>query len=162
MIRKDERTVQMTAKEYLEEIRELDNLIKTIKEQIEIETAKLTDTAVHYKEIQVQTSGAKDKIGERTPKIADFQIELEQYIQELQEKKSKALALIKKIPAKSQRLLILCYMQNKTMKEIEREMKLSHKSASEKKNKAVKEFEKIYEKNGDSRILRCINKMENI
>lgn len=131
--------------QHLEEIKEIDKLIRKLKEKIIIENEKLTDTAVKYKEIQVQTSGATDKIGEKGPEIVDFQKEIEQYIKELNEKKIQTLAIMKQLPVKHQ-ILILHYMNNKPWKEAAEEMKKSAKWVREEKRKALDGFCRLYDK----------------
>lgn len=57
----------MEGREYLKEIRESNKTLEILKQQIQIEEARLTDISVHYKDIQVQTSGSGNMMWEKVP-----------------------------------------------------------------------------------------------
>lgn len=130
---------------FLEEVKELDKLIKQIKDQIEIEEGMLTDTAVHYKDIQVQTSGAKDMIGEKVPEIADLINDLKEYKRELADKKRLALTVIRKLQPRRQSILMLYYIQGKTLEKTAEEMGKSYTWLWDEMQEAVTDFSKIFE-----------------
>lgn len=130
---------------FLEEVKDLDKLIKQIKDQIEIEEGMLTDTAVHYKDIQVQTSGAKDMIGEKVPEIADLINDLKEYKRELADKKRLALTVIRKLQPRRQSILMLYYIQGKTLEKTAEEMGKSYTWLWDEMKEAVTDFSKIFE-----------------
>lgn len=130
---------------FLEEVKDLDKLIKQIKDQIEIEEGMLTDTAVHYKDIQVQTSGAKDMIGEKVPEIADLINDLKEYKRDLADKKRLALTVIRKLQPRRQSILMLYYIQGKTLEKTAEEMGKSYTWLWEEMQEAVTDFSKIFE-----------------
>ena len=130
---------------FLEEVKDLDKLIKQIKDQIEIEEGLLTDTAVHYKDIQVQTSGAKDMIGEKVPEIADLINDLKEYKRELADKKRLALTVIRKLQPRRQSILMLYYIQGKTLEKTAEEMGKSYTWLWDEMQEAVTDFSKIFE-----------------
>jgi len=130
---------------FLEEVKDLDKLIKQIKDQIEIEEGMLTDTAVHYKDIQVQTSGAKDMIGEKVPEIADLINDLKEYKRELADKKRLALTVIRKLQPRRQSILMLYYIQGKTLEKTAEEMGKSYTWLWDEMQEAVTDFSKIFE-----------------
>nr|DAH32519.1 MAG TPA: Protein of unknown function (DUF1492) [Caudoviricetes sp.] len=130
---------------FLEEVKDLDKLIKQIKDQIEIEEGMLTDTAVHYKDIQVQTSGAKDMIGEKIPEIADLINDLKEYKRELADKKRLALTVIRKLQPRRQSILMLYYIQGKTLEKTAEEMGKSYTWLWDEMQEAVTDFSKIFE-----------------
>lgn len=129
---------------HLEGMKRLDNLIHALKEQIEIETDMLTDTSVHYKDMMVQTSGVKDQIGEKVPEIADIRMELEEYLRRLQKRKALTLTLIKEMDIDHQELIMLYYMQNKTLEVAAEEMHRSYKWTWIHLQEAVHAFEYLY------------------
>ena len=122
---------------FLEEVKDLD--------QIEIEEGMLTDTAVHYKDIQVQTSGAKDMIGEKVPEIADLINDLKEYKRELADKKRLALTVIRKLQPRRQSILMLYYIQGKTLEKTAEEMGKSYTWLWDEMQEAVTDFSKIFE-----------------
>ena len=130
---------------FLEEVKDLDKLIRQIKDQIEIEEGMLTDTAVHYKDIQVQTSGAKDMIGEKVPEIADLINDLKEYKRELADKKRLALTVIRKLQPRRQSILMLYYIQGKTLEKTAEEMGKSYTWLWDEMQEAVTDFSKIFE-----------------
>ena len=130
---------------FLEEVKDLDKLIKQIKDQIEIEEGMLTDTAVHYKDIQVQTSGAKDMIGEKVPEIADLINDLKEYKRELADKKRLALTVFRKLQPRRQSILMLYYIQGKTLEKTAEEMGKSYTWLWDEMQEAVTDFSKIFE-----------------
>ena len=130
---------------FLEEVKDLDKLIKQIKDQIEIEEGMLTDTAVHYKDIQVQTSGAKDMIGEKVPEIADLINDLKEYKRELADKKRLALTVIRKLQPRRQSIMMLYYIQGKTLEKTAEEMGKSYTWLWDEMQEAVTDFSKIFE-----------------
>ena len=111
---------------HLEAMKKLDNLIHALKEQIAIETDMLTDISVHYKDMVVQTSGAKNQIEETVPGIADIRKEINDYISRLQNRKAVTLTLIKEMDVEHQGLLTLHFMQNKTIETMAEEMNYSY------------------------------------
>lgn len=135
----------IAGKVFLEEVKDLDKLIKQIKDQIEIEEGMLTDTAVHYKDIQVQTSGAKDMIGEKVPEIADLINDLKEYKRELADKKRLALTVIRKLQPRRQSILMLYYIQGKTLEKTAEEMGKSYTWLWDEMQEAVTDFSKIFE-----------------
>jgi len=130
---------------HLEAMKKLDNLIHALKEQIAIETDMLTDISVHYKDMVVQTSGAKNQIEETVPGIADIRTEINEYISRLQNRKAVTLTLIKEMDVEHQELITLHFMQNKTIETMAEEKKRSYKWTWTHLQEAIEEFEKIYE-----------------
>lgn len=130
---------------HLEEIKELDRLIKNVKAQIMMEIGMLTDTSVHYKDIQIQTSGAKDQIGEGVTEIVELVEQLDKYKREIEQKKLKTLLILKKMRIRHQNLIMLYYMQNNTIEGTAEKMEKSYKWTWDNLQEAVKEFENLYD-----------------
>ena len=82
-------------RKHLEEMRDIDRFIKQLNMQIEQEESMLTDISVHYKEVNVQSSGAKDMISEKVPEIVELQQSLKEYVKELEQKKLVTLSILR-------------------------------------------------------------------
>ncbi|MCM1192911.1 MAG: hypothetical protein NC123_15615 [Butyrivibrio sp.] len=135
-----------SGKEFLDEIREINSLIQSLKEQIAIEESRLTDTAVHYKEIQVQSSGSRNMMEEKIPKIADLTSQLEEHIRKLTAKQDLAWAIIRELRPRMQTVMLRYYIQGKTLEQIAEEMGKSYRWAWSVKREAVEKFSNIFEK----------------
>lgn len=129
---------------HLEAMKKLDGLVRVLEEQIALDNDMLTNKAVHYKDMPVQTSGAKDQIGETVPDIVDTESQIKEYIQRLQKRKSETLNLIQVMDEEQQKLIMLYFMQNKTLEQIAEEMGRSYKWTWMKLHEAIKEFEILY------------------
>lgn len=137
---------QSPGRKHLEEMKELERLIDQLKTQILIENHMLTDTAVHYKDIQVQSGGNKDMLGDKVPELAELKEQLKDYIQELTKKKIKTLDTIKKMSMRKQRLMILYYLQSNTIEKTAEEMGKSYTWTWTELQEAVNEFEEKFKK----------------
>lgn len=133
--------------QFLEEIRELDKLIETWKRQIEIEKSILMNTSVRYKEIQVQSSGSMNMLEEKMPEIVDAINEMENHISELIKKKTLAMSIIEELSPRRQTVLLLYYIQGKTLEQIAEEMRRSYKWVWGEKRAAVKDFSNFFKEN---------------
>ena len=102
-----EKRQQSPGRKHLEEMKELDRLINQLKLQIAIENNMLTDTAVHYKDIQVQSGGVKDILGDKVPELAELKDQLMSYVRELSSRKAKTLTIIKSMKPRKQELIVL-------------------------------------------------------
>lgn len=133
-------------KALLEQIRELDRLRVNLKRQIEQEEAMLMDISVRYREIQVQSSGARDLMSEKVPEIIDLESQLVDYMREIAEKKQKAFATIKKMKdIRWQQLLLLHYIQGLTLERTAEAMDKSYTWTWQEMQQALKDFEIIFE-----------------
>lgn len=141
-----DRLVVNPGRKHLERLKELANLINTLKMQMQMTEAMLTDTAVHYKDIQVQTSGAKDLIGEKAPEVVELQIQCDEYIRELTKEQTTTLLIIKSMNLRHQELIILHFMQNKTIEATAEEMEKSYTWTWTELQKAIDEFEEKFQK----------------
>lgn len=132
-------------REHLEQMRGLDNYIKQLNMQIEQEESLLTDISVHYKEVSVQTSGAKDLMSEKIPEIVELQNQLKTYVKELEGKKLLTLRLLKQMKdRRHSQLLMLYYMQNKTLEKTAEAMDKSYTWTWEEMQEAIQEFERLF------------------
>ena len=134
-------------RKHLEEMRDIDRFIKQLNMQIEQEESMLTDISVHYKEVNVQSSGAKDMISEKVPEIVELQQSLEEYVKELEQKKLVTLSILKKMKNRRRaQLLLLYYMQNKTLEQTAEAMDKSYTWTWEEMQEAITDFERLFKK----------------
>ena len=132
--------------QFLDEIRELNKLIETWKSQLEIEKSMLINTSVRYKDIQVQSSGSRNMMEEKMPEIVDGINKLENHIKELIKKRTLAMSIIKEMNTRMQTVLLLYYIQGKTLEQIAEEMGRSYTWIWSEKRAAVEDFSKKFKK----------------
>lgn len=135
----------MEGREYLKEIRESNKTLEILKQQIQIEEARLTDISVHYKDIQVQTSGSGNMMWEKVPEIVSLINHMESYSRELAEKKTYAMSIIRQLKPRRQSVLLLYYIQGKTMEKAAEEMGKSYKWFWDELQAAGMDFSRIFE-----------------
>lgn len=131
-------------KDLLESMKSLDMLIKSVALQIELEESRLTDIAIHYKEIQIQSGHCSNALEEHCPDIVELMIKLDKYKDQLIEKKKKAFNYIQKLSPKYQAVLMYYYMQNKTLEQTAEDMDRSYTWTINILREAETEFEKIF------------------
>lgn len=100
----------MTGREFLEDVREADKALEIFKQQIQIDEARLMDISVHYKDIQVQSSGSGNMMWEKVPEIVTMINQLEVSARKLAEKKDYAISIIRQLKNRRQSVLMLYYM----------------------------------------------------
>ena len=141
-----EKKVQSPGEKHLEEMKELDGLIKSLKQQIRYEYNMIIDTAVHYKDIQVQSGGVKDIIGDKVPELTELEDQLTAYVKELSGRKQKTLSIIKSMSTRRQRVIMIYFMQNKTIEKTAEKMNKSYTWTWNTIQAAVVEFDKLFQK----------------
>lgn len=140
-----EKRQQSPGRKHLEEMKELDRLINQLKLQIAIENNMLTDTAVHYKDIQVQSGGVKDILGDKVPELAELKEQMMSYVRELSSRKAKTLTIIKSMKPRKQELIVLYFMRNNTIEKTAEEMNKCYTWTWENLQDAINEFEGLFE-----------------
>lgn len=136
----------MTAKEYLQQIRELDKAIKAKQDEIyKLECLATSITAPTDRE-PVQTSNISDKVGSLGAKIADLQKELEQeklnFIEQLQER----ISVIERLRPENMLLYYVLhrrYVSYCKFKEIAKDICYSYDYTRELHELALKKVEKF-------------------
>lgn len=84
-------------------------------------------------------------IGEKVPEIADLINDLKEYKRELADKKRLALTVIRKLQPRRQSILMLYYIQGKTLEKTAEEMGKSYTWLWDEMQEAVTDFSKIFE-----------------
>ena len=134
----------MTAERYLKQISKIDAMIQKKQEQIDSLRALASSTALHTDSERVQSSGAKDKIGECIAKVADLQAEMNRDIDMFVETKADVMHTIDKLEnLDERRLLYSRYFQQRTFVSISLEMNLSERQVYRIHKVAVKHINEI-------------------
>lgn len=132
----------MTPKEYLYQLKDVDNLISTYQEEADMLMTRLTSTTQRIKEVNV-ISSQKNQFDDTIAKVLDLRNEINAQIDKYVDMKAEARRIVEKIqPLKYQTVLIKYYFQNKTFEQTAVEMGKSYQWVCELHGRALQEFEK--------------------
>lgn len=132
----------MTAKEYLEQIRDLDKLITTYQDEIDVIMAKLTSTTVKAKEVNVKSS-KEDKTAETIEKLILLKEKVNNYIDQYADMKEFATKVVNCIePLQTRIVIIKYYFQAKTLEQVAVDIDRTYQWVCELRDRGIKEFEK--------------------
>lgn len=133
----------MTIKEYLYQLKDIDDLINSNIEEVDKLRTLATNITVTYSD-EPHGSGTSDKVGNTVVKIADLQNEINDLIDELVEIKAESSKIINQIKdLRLRTVLIKYYVQNKTFEQVAVEMGKSYQWICELHGRALLEIEKI-------------------
>lgn len=114
------------AKDYFSQIRKTDRLIQRLTDTVNTLRSSLTSQNYELKPDKVQTSGAKDTLGETIVKIMSLEEDINARINELVDMKREAFTMINRIPdLDQQNILIGRYIQLKKWENIALELNFS-------------------------------------
>lgn len=114
------------AKDYFSQIRKTDRLIQRLTDTVNTLRSSLTSQNYELKPDKVQTSGAKDTLGETIVKIMSLEEDINARIDELVDMKQEAFTMINRIPdLDQQNILIGRYIQLKKWENIALELNFS-------------------------------------
>lgn len=130
---------------HLESMRHIQNMIHQLNQQLMVERARLMDVSVHYKEVNVMTSGAGDKMYEKMPEIVELEETVKNYITDLARKKQITLELLRYMKPKHQEIILMYYLNHYTYEMIEEELDRSHDYVWRTLKAAKDEFGKLFE-----------------
>lgn len=109
-----DKELSQQAKEYFAQIRKTDRLIQRLTDTVNTLRSGLTSQSYELKPDKVQTSGAKDTLGETIVKIMSLEDDINARIDELVDMKQEAFTMINRIPdLDQQNILIGRYIQLK-------------------------------------------------
>lgn len=137
---------QDEALKLLKDIKHINYLIEHIQEQIDTIYTNLTNTTVHPKEIDVQSSLPEDPMADKVIKVVEYEKQLEEYQKELIKRKSVALDIIRQLDVDSQQYIVLKYMNNKTIDQIGQIVGYAYRQTWENIHKAEQQFIEMYSK----------------
>lgn len=134
----------MTAKQYLKQIRKLDNLIATKLELLEKMRAMSTSVSQTFEPNKIKNKNLRNKTEDLIIKIVDLEREITDDIDRLVDLKRAILQKIDKLENKDYiRILIKRYLLDRTWEQIAVEMKYSFRHVIRMHGHALREFEKI-------------------
>lgn len=136
----------MTAKEYLQQIRDLDDVVKNkLVELYQLRCLATSITAPTDREA-VQTSGTTDKVGNMAVKIADFEKKIDKHIDEYLKQKEECIKVIEEVQKVNRaryRLLFMHYVQYIPLVTIAKELNFSYPYVLEIHKAALNDVEKV-------------------
>lgn len=121
-----DKELSQRAKDYFAQIRKTDRLIQRLTDTVNTLRSGLTSQSYELKPDKVQTSGAKDTLGETIVKIMSLEEDINARIDELVDMKKEAFSMISKVPdLDQQNILIGRYIQLKKWEDIALELNFS-------------------------------------
>ena len=121
-----DKELSQRAKDYFAQIRKTDRLIQRLTDTVNTLRSGLTSQSYELKPDKVQTSGAKDTLGETIVKIMSLEDDIDARIDELVDMKQEAFTMINRIPdLDQQNILIGRYIQLKKWEDIALELNFS-------------------------------------
>lgn len=137
----------MTGKRFLKQIREIELIIDTYEEEYEILMSRLTSTTVKPKEVNVMSS-KEDTLPEDIEELIELKKKINKSINEYAKMKIDAKMMVDQIENfLYQSVLIKYYFQHKTLEQISCEIDKTYQWTCELRDRALDEFEKIFQKN---------------
>lgn len=121
-----DKELSQRTKDYFAQIRKTDRLIQRLTDTVNTLRSGLTSQSYELKPDKVQTSGAKDTLGETIVKIMSLEEDINARIDELVDMKQEAFTMINRIPdLDQQNILIGRYIQLKKWEDIALELNFS-------------------------------------
>lgn len=140
----------MDAKQFLRQVRYLDDLINTKLDQIqEIKSlAEKVTSTLSPDGTSPQSSVLQDKIGDLVSRIIDLQIEIKTAARKMIDLKTEAMRIIDRMPTPECKLLLqLRYLNGLTWERIAVDMNYSYRNVHYLHSRALQEFEAVRNKN---------------
>lgn len=134
----------MTGKEFLKQIRDINITILALTQEVERIQTALTSTTIKPKEVDVQTSGQADPMAERIIEKVEYEEKIKRLILEQFDIKSQALDMMGELDAMYKNILLLRYVNCKSIKEIMDVYNLGRAAICKRLNEAEDEFDTIY------------------
>ena len=141
----------MKAKEYLTQLKDVDDLILTINKELAFANAGIAPSGVPLTDSAGGSHTNSSPTERKGIKIGDLRSELEKTKADYVEIKLTATRLIRKIKnVNYQRVLYLYYLQNMTLNGTAEEMNRSYQNICALRNEALMEFQKLMDAEGIS------------
>lgn len=135
----------MKAKQYLRQVRRLDNAVNAKLEQVEVLRAMTTRMTANLTTDKVQESKSHDKIEKLIVKIVDLEREITDDIDKLIDLKTEVMHKIEAVQNDDYRLLLtLRYLNFKTWEQIAVEMEFTFQWVHQLHRRALIIFEEMY------------------
>lgn len=135
----------MNTKQYLEQIERLDRMIQNKLSEINQLQCMATSITVPPKDVNVQTSGDKDRMGSTVAKLVDLERELDLLVDSMIEKKKVIIGQIESLENTDEyHILTEKYVNRKDWNVISVEMGYSYRNVITIHNKAMENFENMF------------------
>ena len=135
---------EMTAKEYLNQVRNLESKMKMLKEEIDTLREMVVSTGAVQQEERVMSSGAQDKMAETICKINEKEDDWNNLMREFALARAEVIISIQKLNNTDyEQILYKRYCQSKKWEEIAMEMNYSYRWILKLHGRALEEFRKI-------------------
>lgn len=134
----------MTAKEYLKQMKDIDNVINNLSlEILQAECAGMKITS-STQAAPVHAGGRHDKVGDSAIAVSCLMDEMNAAIEDLIRMKGNAVQILKKItPIKYQNVLLLYYFRNLTLEETAAKIGKSYQTICAWHGAALQKFQQI-------------------
>ena len=135
----------MTTDKYLSQINRIDHAIVNKMEEIKRLSDMATSISIFLKEVDVQSSGNPDKMGNAVSKIVDLQNEIQTLVDELVDKRRIIISQIDSMDNTDVYIVLSShYVNGKDWNLISVEMKHSYRNIMKLRKRALQEFERRY------------------
>lgn len=125
-------------KRYLDETRELIDILQDMREQIEgLKDAAFSTTAAILDDVKVQTSGKKDRVGGFVTSYVSLEERYDKLANEYTDRVAAINKASKELPPKEQMIVIEYYVLGQEISEICRRIYVSERTAYRMKQSAV-------------------------
>ncbi len=136
--------VEQTAKEYLNQVRNLETKMKILKEEIDTLREMVVSTGAVQQQERVMSSGAQDRMAETICKINEKEEEWNQLMREFALARAEVIISIQKLNNTDyEQILYKRYCQSKKWEEIAMEMNYSYQWVCKLHGRALLEIEKV-------------------
>ena len=136
--------MEMTAKEYLNQVRNLESKMKMLKEEIDTLREMVVSTGAVQQQERVMSSGAQDKMAETICKINEKEDDWNNLMREFALARAEVIISIQKLNNTDyEQILYKRYCQSKKWEEIAMEMNYSYRWILKVHGRALEEFRKI-------------------
>ncbi|WP_370751050.1 hypothetical protein [Eubacterium sp.] len=136
--------MEQTAKEYLNQVRNLETKMKILKEEIDTLREMVVSTGAVQQQERVMSSGAQDRMAETICKINEKEEEWNQLMREFALARAEVIISIQKLNNTDyEQILYKRYCQSKKWEEIAMEMNYSYQWVCKLHGRALLEIEKV-------------------
>ena len=135
---------EITAKEYLNQVRNLETKMKILKEEIDTLRELVVSTGAVQQQERVMSSGAQDRMAETICKINEKEEEWNELMREFALTRAEVIISIQKLNNSDyEQILYKRYCQSKKWEEIALELNYSYQWVCKLHGRALLEIEKI-------------------
>lgn len=135
---------EMTAKEYLNQVRNLESKMKILKEEIDILREMVVSTGAIQQDERVLSSGTQDKMAETICKINEKECEWNDLMREFALARANVIINIQKLNnPEYEQILYKRYCQSKKWEEIALEMNYTYQWVCKLHGRALLELDKV-------------------